>query len=331
MSNSFFNLPAVKILSLSVLLLLGACSGSGVDVTAKFSNTQDIKEQAVVYFEDQPIGEVSDVKKSQNGSIVKLSLDKDAAKNISSRAAVVVNRLKEGAPIEIYNSGDANSAPLTTGQELKGLDSMFQLGAWMVGDAIQLGSGTVSQYVDAFQEYLKGDKFQSDKAQVQTQIAQATDAAKQAMETVERDVTEAVEEATGEMSKAVADLGDELEPIVKEFAVAEQEMARTVEELGSELSPIIEELLGVESQMSQAVEELGTELAPMVKELSKSGSLLVEQLEQFTKGLENTQRGEQQAGKDFMESLLATLEKLNKSMQEGAASTDNNAAESTEK
>ena len=65
--------------------------------------------------------------------------------------------------------------------------------------------------------------------------------------------------------------------------------------------------------------------------MSESGSLLMQQLEQFTKGLESTAQGEQQAGKNFMDSLLATLEKLNQSMEEGAASAENSETETTEK
>jgi len=349
MKNKF-----TKILSLSILLSLVACSDSDINVTTTFENTQDVKEHTTVYFEDQVVGEVSDISKTGNGSLVEISIDKEAAENISSNAAIVVNRLKEGAPLEIYNSADAAGDSLAAGQEIKGLDSMFQLGAWMVGDAVQIGSGTVSQYVDAFQKYLKGNQFQADKAQMQEQVAEATTAAKEALETAGQDVVEAVDEVKGEMAKAVEDLGEELEPMVKEFAVAEGEMAKTVEELGSELKPIIEELLGVnnemtkavenlgndlkpmvedlmdaDGEMAKAVEELGTELAPMVKELSESGSLLMKQLQQFTKGLESTQESEQQAGKNFMDSLLATLEKLNQSMEEGAASAENNEAETT--
>jgi len=266
------NSKAHAILSLCLLLILGACSESGVNVTTRFDNTQDVKEGTVVYFEDQAVGQVNEVSNTENGSLVQLNLNEDATKKISSTAAVVVNRLKEGAPLEIYNPGNTGGAPMVANQELKGLDSMFQLGAWMVGDAIKVGSGSVSQYVDAFQKYLHGDKFQSDKAQMQKQINQATDAAKDAMKTVEQDVAEAV----------------------GEIAASEGEMAKAVEEFGNELSPV-------------------------VKELSKSGTLLMEQLEKFTKGLENTQQGEQQAGKNFMDSLLATLEKLNQSLEEGAA------------
>lgn len=264
------NLKIIKILSLCLLVFLGACSDSGVNVTTRFANTQDIEEGAVVYFENQPVGDVSDVSNTNNGSIVQLNLNEDAAKIIGGGSAVVVNRLKEGGPIEIYNPGDVANKPLTDGQELKGLDSMFQLGAWMVGDAIQVGSGSVSQYVDAFQKYLQGDEFQAGKAQVQEQIGQATNAAKEAMKTVEQDVVQAMNE-----------------------------------------------VLASEGEMAKAVEDLGNELSPVVKELSKSGSLLIEQLEQFAKGLENTQQGEQQAGQNLMESLLATMEKLNQSLEEG--------------
>ena len=299
----------IKLLGLGLLVLLSACSDSGFNVTTSFENTQDIEEGTVVYFQDQVVGTVSDVTKTQIGSAVQMTIDPQAAEKISSNAAVVVNRLKEGAPLEIYNSEGANKEFLVAGQELKGLDSMFQLGAWMVGDAIKIGTGSVSQYVDAFQEYLQGDKFQTDKAQVQEKINEATQAASETIKAVEQDMSEAVEEMTKDMTEAV-----------EEMAEAEEEMAEVVEQLGDELAPM--------------VELLNDELSPVVKELTKSGSLLMEQLEQFTKGLESTQQSEQQAGKHFMDSLLATLEKLNQSLEQGAAesqSTESATEPSTEK
>jgi len=44
------------------------------------------------------------------------------------------------------------------------LDSIFQLGAWMVGDAIQIGTDSVSKCVGAFQECLSGDEFEENNA-----------------------------------------------------------------------------------------------------------------------------------------------------------------------
>jgi len=259
----------------SLTLLMAARCSSGVQVSAHFENTQDIKEGTVVYFENEAVGEVVDVEATNGGSVVRLALSEEAPKSISSNAAVVVNRLKQGAPLEIYNRDIAGQETLKDGQELKGFDSMLQLGAWMVGDAIQLGSGSVSDLVQSFQDYLQGDKFQQDKAEVTAQIGAATTAAQEALKTIEQDVNTAVQE-----------------------------------------------LVDSEGDAAKSIEQLGEELSPLVGELAKSGTILAEQLEQFTKGLQEAQNEEQQAGQTLIDSLTAMLEKLNRSMQQGAENSD---------
>jgi len=261
--------------TLFVALFLSACSDKGVQVITQFANTQDIKEGGLVYLDDQAVGEVVDVKNDEQGSRVLISFDKEAAASISDKSAVVVNRLKEGAPLEVYNRTSASGESLQDGQEIKAFDSMFQVGAWMVGDAIQLGTGTVSDYVQSFQDYLKGDKFQQDKAQVADQLNAAKEAAKVAVEQAEKEVTAAM----------------------KDMVDSEQEMAA-------------------------AVEQLGEELSPMLEELGNSGAQLITELEKFTKGLQQTDTGEQQAGKELMQSLLRTLEKLNQSIEQGVQGDD---------
>ena len=257
----------------ALMAFLSACGSSGLEVIAKFANTSDIKEGTVVLFNSQAAGKVTDVESAGNGSLVTINFDAELAQQISAHSAVVVNRLLEGAPLEIYNRRPVQDNPLQPGQQLKGLDSMFQLGAWMLGDAIQLGANSVSQYLDAFQDYLQSEKFQQDKVVMQDKLGEVTVAAKVALQQVETDLNEAVIEINGE-----------------------------------------------EKSASEALEQLGTELQPLARELGKSGSELMAELQKFTEGLQETQFEQQQAGEQFLESLLATIEKLNKSLEEGAAS-----------
>ena len=258
------------ILALSIPVLLAACSSNELEVTAQFANTQDIDEDMLVYFEEQPIGQVVDSKTQGNGSSIVIELDPSAAQLVATNSAVVVNRLKQKATLEIYNPNGITSEFVRDGQQIEGLDSMFQLGAWMVGDAIQLGSNSLNEYVGAFQRYLQSDKFQQDKNVVQQQVTTATEQAQQAFQ-----------------------------------------------ELGNELAATMQELATKEDEVAQAIEQLGDELSPMVQELGRSGSLLIDQLETFTQSLEQTDASEQQTGQAFLESLTATLEKLNESFEKG--------------
>ena len=256
--------------ALLMVLMLTACDGNSIDINTTFSSTRDIQQGTPVYFENQVVGRVKDVETIVNGIKVELSLDKQLAQSIRGNAAVVVNRFKQDAPLEIYNRATAGDEKLVDGQAVVGLDSMFQLGAWMVEDAIQLGSGTVSQYVETFQDYLQSEKFQQDKEVAREQIDSARNVA--------------------------------------------QEVFKNLE---SELAKATEDLAASEQAAAQAVEQLGNELAPMVEDMAGGSARLMEQLEQFTEGLEQIEPGQRLAGQQFLASLLATLEQLNQSMEQG--------------
>jgi len=263
------------IAALALMSFLGACGSNSVDVMAKFSNTKDIKEGTTVYFEDRAVGEVEDVSGQDGGSIILLGINQDAATKISGHAAVVVNRIKPGAPLEIYNPSGDLRGPLEEGQMLQGMDSMLELMAWSVGDAINEGSKEFGSLMSGFTEYLKGDDFQRGKQEFQEQMKEAGNAAGNALRSVEQDISEA-----------------------------------------------ITNMVAAEEEAAQMVERLGEELSPMVAELSRSGAELSAELEKFAQGLENAAPEEQETGKRFMESLIATLEKLNESMEQGLEEQD---------
>jgi len=257
---------------------LNACSNGGIEVTTYLSNTNDIETGALVYFEDQVVGEVSDIVTEAAGVRIALNIDKVAAAKISRQSAVVVNRLKDGAPLEMYNPSVVGEEFLQAGQEVKGLDSMFQLGAWLVGDAIQVGSGSITQYVNAFQDYLKGQQFQEDKAAVRAQIEEAKDAA----------------------SEAISSMELELDNAAKEMATSEKEMAAAVEEFGEELAPVVQELSKNGAELMQELEKFAQGLEQTSPDEQMSGqkfmkSLLstLQQLNQsIEQGLEQAQKNE---------------------------------------
>jgi len=227
----------MKVFKCFLLLLITAsliaCSGNDINVTAEFSNTQDIKEGTKVYFDGKKIGEVSDVVKSENGSTIELELDTKAAKLVDANSAIVVNRIKSGSPLELYGRSKSNGEKLQDGQQIEGLDSMFQLGAWMVGDAIQIGTDSVSKYVGAFQEYLSGDEFEENKAIVQEQISGLTKSAAEVFTDMEKEVSSAM----------------------KDFSINEEQMAKTIEQLGDELSPLVNEVARNSTELVKQLEQ----------------------------------------------------------------------------
>lgn len=227
----------MKVLKHFLLLLIVssivACSGNGIHVTANFSNTQDIKEGTNVYFDGKKIGEVSDVVKRENGSTIELELDSKAIKLVDANSAVVVNRIKSGAPLELYGRSKPSSEKLEDGQEIQGLDSMFQLGAWMVGDAIQIGTDSVSKYVGAFQEYLNSKEFEENKALVQEQVSGLTKSATEVLSDMEKDVSSAM----------------------RDFSINEEQMAETIEQLGDELSPLVNEVARSSTELVKQLEQ----------------------------------------------------------------------------
>lgn len=258
----------LAILSLGLFLL--ACADGTSEISTTFANTKDIQKDSEVFFEDQVVGKVSDVVLQNNGSRVAIALNPGVLERLNNKSALVVNRLKEGAPLEIYNRATSDAQALQAGQEIRGLDSMFQLGAWMVGDAIQLGAGSISQYVDSFQQYLQSDEFEQDKQNIEIQIEGASVSAAQALEAV-----------------------------------------------GNDLNRALEELVASEDEIVAAVDELGKELAPVVEQIGKSGSQLAIELEKFAAGLESSTESERQSGQKLLDSLVAMLEKLNASMEQG--------------
>ena len=260
------------------IMVLGGCDKTHISITAKFNSTQDIQSGTPVFFEKAKIGQVSDVQLNDVGSSIEMELALPAASTIQANAAVVVNRMKPGMPLEIYNraSFDANGEelnPVQEGQALHGLDSMFELGAWMVGDAIQLGVGTASKVINSFQNYLQGDDFTQDKQELNAKVQAASEAA-----------AEAVQGLQLSLSQAASD-----------FKVSEQLAADSLTQLGEEFAPIVEELAATGAKLAEQVEQVEQGLKQMQPEQRKAGEqLLASLLETIEKLDQSLQQGLQQ-------------------------------------
>jgi len=270
-----------SILLLSIAVLFTACGNDGLRVVTDFSNTQDIEEGTIVYFDDKEIGEVVDTKKRGDGMFVTLELDQDAIEFVSSDAAVVVNRLKQGVPLEIYNPNNSGADYVEAGDTLQGLDSMIQLGAWLVGDAIQLGSDSLTGYVTSFQNYLQSDKFEQDKVDVQRQI-----------NNVATETQIVLKELEGELAQALQELGS-----LEEIA------ASTVEQFGEEMSPLMQELAKNGVQLSQQLELFTEGLKDSDLNDQETGQALLESMVKTLAELnesinDGVQEGLEEAGSD---------------------------------
>lgn len=223
---------------LLAMLLFAGCAEQGIQIQANFDNAQQFKPGAELYFDGQVVGSVDSVESSAEGSLVYFNIKPEMAQSLSSKSAIVVNRLKECTPLEIYNRGSNTEHPLVSGQTVKGLDSMVQLGAWMVGDAIKLGETSLSDYVQSFQDYLSGEQFQQDKDAVKQQL----DSARSQAQTV------------------VQQLEEDLQAGAEQLAATEQAAAEVLESLGEELAPIVEGLAGDGAKLAQELQQFADSL-----------------------------------------------------------------------
>ena len=94
-----------------------------------------------------------------------------------------------------------------------------------------------------------------------------------------------------------------------------QDAMRQVEE---DLNQAADELVNSQRRAAEVVEDLGEELAPVVKELASNGAELIAQLEEFVEGLQQSDSDRQQAGQEFLDSLIRAMEKLNQAMEASA-------------
>ena len=236
-----------RLTALTAVLLLTACSDNGVEVSVEFRNAQGVKEGTRVYFEGSIVGKVVDL--DESGSLVSIVVDEKPASKMDSNAAVVVNRIKPSAPLEIHASAAADSYGLQDGQQLKGLDSMFELVAWSVGDVIEVGTGELSGYVDSFQEYVAGERFQEDRERVQQGVKEMALIASEAINAVELDLSKAIEDigvTEEELAEAIRQLGDEMSPLAEEMAKSGTDLIAELEQFaaGIENATIEEQIEG---------------------------------------------------------------------------------------
>jgi len=258
------------LIAIALLIGLSACGNSGIEVTTEFRNAQGIKEGTRIYFEERAVGEVIDISEQGSGSIVTMAISEEAAVTIDSQAAVVVNRIKPGAPLEIYASASADTLGLKQGQQLKGLNSMIELVAWSVGDALEVGTGELAGYVDSFQDYLQGEKFQEDRARVEEGVKEMAAIASETMKSVEQDLADAM----------------------SDISVSEEELAAAIQELGDELSPLAEEMAKDGTDLMVELEKFTQGLENATAEEQASGQKLIESLiEAIEKLNESAERG----------------------------------------
>lgn len=242
---------------LAIISLLSGCGQSGVEVSSRFDGSQDISEGTAIFFKGELAGEVIDVDADKRGkSLVTMLIEPEQAELISKQAAVVVNDLKQGRPLEIHNSANPKGLGLEEGDELSGLNSMMALMAWTVGDTLDFGGRELTGYLKSFQEYLQSDDYESDKAEIKSQIESAADDMADALENAENDIT-----AT-----------------INGHKLSGKELADAMQQLGEDLSPVIEDAAANGAKIMQELERFAQSLEAQSEEHQESGQQFLDSL-----------------------------------------------------
>lgn len=248
------NLQCKLIISFFLVFALSACSNSGLSVNAQFAGTKDIAEGTTVYFGDKVIGKVSEVAKTEYGSKVEMALDTELAKKVNTRAAVVINRLRQGSPLELHNPPGPIHKALQSGQQVEALDSMFQLVGWGIGSTFAASTDSLA----AFRDYLKSDEFQRDKANVGI----------------------AIDESVRLSKDGIQEVGKAIDDAVNEMNLSEQEMAALIEDLGEEMAPLVQDLAQGGTELMVELERLTRDLSDTSLENQQSGEAFLQSLDQ---------------------------------------------------
>lgn len=242
-----------------ICLILSACSDNGVIVSANFANTQDIEQGTKVYFGNKIIGTVSDTSRTDFGSVVELSLDTQMSKKVNSKAAVVVNRLRTGGPLEIHNPPGSITEPLQAGQTVEALDSMLQLVGWGLSGTVTAGVQSISE----FKNYLGSDEFRREKDQLSTAIDESLSAARQSFK---------------EAEQAIQDVS-------KDINLSETELAALIDELGQEMAPMVTELTKGGTQLMLELERFSNNLEQQTVLDRQRGQAFLDSLTQALQSL----------------------------------------------
>ena len=156
---------------------------------------------------------------------------------------------------------------------------MFQLGAWMVGDTLNIGTESLSTYVDAFQRYLDGEKFQQDKQVVQgvaEQLGKEVQGAARVFGEEVKKITEDLGAAEQKAANAINQFGKEVVPVLNEFSKSGQAVVEELEKFSENIqqqNPEAKELGGtVLSSLLETLEKVNNSLEPQQSENPSTSS-----------------------------------------------------------
>ena len=241
---------------LMLIGLVGCTAPQPFQVSARFNQTRDIEVGRPVLFDGVSVGEVLTVTHEGAGSIVAMSVTPEAAEMISADAALVVNRIKPGAPLELHNPSGVMVEPLQAGQRVQAMDSMLELMAWSVGDAINAGGEQLAVMVDDFQRYIKSDEFQQNAQAVQQQL----------------------QDALGTTAAALKTIGEDVAQSIVNVAATEEQLAQAIDELGDELGPVVEEMARSSADLAAELDQFSAQLENASPEQKASGERLIQSI-----------------------------------------------------
>lgn len=257
---------------LMLIGLVGCTAPQPFQVSARFNQTRDIEVGRPVLFDGVSVGEVLTVTHEGAGSIVAMSVTPEAAEIISADAALVVNRIKPGAPLELHNPSGVMVEPLQAGQRVQAMDSMLELMAWSVGDAINAGGEQLAVMVDDFQRYIKSDEFQQNAQAVQQQLQDALGTTAAALKTIGEDVAQSIVNVAAtedQLAQAIDELGDELGPVVEEMARSSADLAAELDQFSAQLENASPEQRASGERLIQSITDL---LAKLNQSLEQGSS-----------------------------------------------------------
>ena len=241
---------------LMLIGLVGCTAPQPFQVSARFNQTRDIEVGRPVLFDGVSVGEVLTVTHEGAGSIVAMSVTPEAAEIISADAALVVNRIKPGAPLELHNPSGVMVEPLQAGQRVQAMDSMLELMAWSVGDAINAGGEQLAVMLDDFQRYIKSDEFQQNAQAVQQQL----------------------QDALGTTAAALKTIGEDVAQSIVNVAATEEQLAQAIDELGDELGLVVEEMARSSADLAAELDQFSAQLENATPEQKASGERLIQSI-----------------------------------------------------
>lgn len=244
------------------LMLLSACSND-IEVNVTFSQSHNLSKNDPVWFDGEKIGSVAKIN-TDNGTRAELELDPELSKLLYTGAVARITETPQKG-IEILNSKNGN--PISSGAELKGLNTPLEVSAWAAGGALgSLNELFVSAAV-ALNNSFNSQDFQDLSKQLQQTIQQLSDDSSGALNNILNnfeEVMQQVESQSGDVKTYAENLSKVLaEKMTQLQGQGEENLSKMLEDLQKELDSALNDTAPTtpnESQNSVSEEDTSVKL-----------------------------------------------------------------------